>query len=188
VINACREIGIRMPEDVAVLGVDNDQIICRLCRPTLSSIEPDVERIGFLAAQWIADQLDGKPVAPRYLVPPRQIVQRASTDTVVANHSAVVHAARLIRNQGHSEASVEQICEMTGISRSSLDKLFFLHLGRTVAGEISRTRLQRSQNLLRNSDLSLAEIAATCGFSSATYFCRFFKRSVGQTPNAYRKS
>jgi len=188
VINACREAGIRMPEEVAVLGVDNDQIICRLCRPTLSSIEPDVEKIGFLAAQWIADQLDGKPVAPRYLVPPRQVVQRASTDTVVANHPAVVHAARLIRDQSYSEASVEQICEVTGVSRSTLDKLFLLHLGRSVAGEIARTRLQRSQNLLRNSDLSLAEIATSCGFSSSTYFCRFFKRSTGQTPNAYRRS
>ena len=188
VINACRETGIRMPEEVAVLGVDNDQIICRLCRPTLSSIEPDVEKIGFLAAQWIADQLEGKPVARRQLVPPRQVVQRASTDTVVANHPAVVQAARLIRDESYSEASVEQICEVTRLSRSTLDKLFLSHLGRSVAGEITRVRLQRSQNLLRNSNLSLAEIATSCGFSSSTYFCRFFKRTTGQTPNAYRKS
>ena len=188
VINACRETGIRMPEAVAVLGVDNDQIICRLCRPTLSSIEPDVEKIGFLAAQWIADQLEGKPVARRQLVPPRQVVQRASTDTVVANHPAVVQAARLIRDESYSEASVEQICEVTRLSRSTLDKLFLSHLGRSVAGEITRVRLQRSQNLLRNSNLSLAEIATSCGFSSSTYFCRFFKRTTGQTPNAYRKS
>ena len=188
VINACRETGIRMPEEVAVLGVDNDQIICRLCRPTLSSIEPDVEKIGFLAAQWIADQLEGKPVARRQLVPPRQVVQRASTDTVVANHPAVVQAARLIRDESYSEASVEQIGEVTRLSRSTLDKLFLSHLGRSVAGEITRVRLQRSQNLLRNSNLSLAEIATSCGFSSSTYFCRFFKRTTGQTPNAYRKS
>ncbi|MEI7958528.1 MAG: XylR family transcriptional regulator [Verrucomicrobiota bacterium] len=188
VINACRETGIRMPEEVAVLGVDNDQIICRLCRPTLSSIEPDVEKIGFLAAQWIADQLEGKPVARRQLVPPRQVVQRASTDTVVANHPAVVQAARLIRDESYSEASVEQICEVTSVSRSTLDKLFLSHLGRSVAGEIARIRLQRSQNLLRNSNLSLAEIATSCGFSSSTYFCRFFKRTTGQTPNVYRKS
>ena len=188
VINACREAGIGMPEEVTILGVDNDQIICRLCRPTLSSIEPDVEKIGFLAAQWIADQLAGKRVPARCLVPPRQDVQRESTDTVVAAHPAVLFAARLIRDQSCREASVEQICARTGRSRSTLDQLFLEHLGRSMAGEISRIRLQRSQNLLRNSNSSLAEIAQYCGFSSATYFCRFFKRSMGQTPNAYRKS
>ena len=187
VINACRETGIRSPEEVAVLGVDNDQIICRLCRPTLSSIEPDVEKIGFLAAQLIADQLEGKSVAPRHLVAPRQIVQRKSTDTVAAEHPAVVDAARIIRDQHYGDASVEQICEAVGVSRSTLDKLFLLHLGRSVTEEIARIRLQRSQNLLRHSDLPQTEIAHACGFSSATYFCRFFKRNTGQTPNAYRR-
>ena len=188
VINACREAEIRMPEEVAVLGVDDDQMICRLCRPTLSSIEPDVEKIGFLAAQLIADQLAGKSVAARYLVPPKHVVQRHSTDTVGSEHPLVVQAARLIRDQGHNKASVEQICQVTGVSRSTLDKLFLQHLGRTVAEEITRVHLQRAKDLLRNSDMSLAEIAESCGFSSATYLCRFFKRSTGQTPVAYRKS
>ena len=188
VINACREADIRMPEEVAVLGVDDDQIICRLCRPTLSSIEPDVEKIGHLAAQLIADQLAGKSVATRYLVPPRQVVQRNSTDTVGSDHPLVVQATRIIRDQNHTKASVEQICQATGVSRSTLDKLFMAHLGRTVAEEITRIHLQRGMDLLRHTDLSLAEIARRCGFASATYLCRFFKRSTGQTPIAYRKS
>lgn len=188
VINACREEGIAMPEEVCVLGVDNDKIICRLCRPTLSSIEPDVERIGALAAQLLFDQLAGKPVAASHRVPPRQVVQRQSTDTIVAGHPVVVQAARWIRDPQHAEASVEQICESVGVSRSTLDKLFLAHLGRPVAKEITRIRLQRSEHLLRNTDLSLGQIAQRCGFSSATYFCRFFKRDTGLTPNAYRKS
>ena len=188
VINACREVGIRVPEEAAVLGVDNDELLCRLCRPTLSSIEPDVEQIGVLAARLIADLIDGKPVAPRHRVPPRQVVQRQSTDTVVADHPAVVQAARLIRDRGYREASVEQICEKMGLSRSTLDRLFQAHLGRSIAGEIARIRLQRSQNLLRHSEQTVAEIAQACGFPSATYFCRFFKRETAQTPNAYRKA
>lgn len=188
VINACRESGIRMPEEAAVLGVDNDDMLCRLCRPTLSSIEPDVVNIGSMAAQLIADQLNGKPVKPRYLVPPRQVVQRKSTDMVAAEDPTVVHAARLIRDQNFRRASVEEICRLTGVSRSTLDKLFSVHLGRTVAEEITRIRIQRSQNLLFNSNLSLSQIASHCGFSSATYFCRFFKRCTGQTPNTFRKS
>lgn len=187
VINACREVGIRVPEEVAVLGVDNDEVICRLCRPTLSSVEPDGEQIGYLAAESIASLLSEKPVPSRRQIAPRGIVQRASTDTVVADHPIVVQAARLIRAQTSSDASVEQICDHIGISRTTLDNLFQMHLGRSVAAEMSRTRLQRSQNLLRHSGLSLAEIAKSCGFSSATYFGRFFKRETGLTPAAYRR-
>jgi len=151
VINACREAGIKIPDEVVVLGVDNDKVICRLCHPSLSSIEPDVEKIGFLAAQLIADQLVGKQVPRRHLVPPRQVVQRQSTDAVGAEHPLVVQAARIIRDQSYSNSSVEQICQMTGVSRSTLDKLFLVHLGRTVAEEITRVHLQRSQDLLRTS-------------------------------------
>jgi LacI family transcriptional regulator len=188
VINACREAGIAVPEEVAVLGIDNDEIICRLCRPTLSSIEPDVERIGFMAGQFMDDLLTGKNVPPRHLVAPRHVVQRASTDTVVADSPIVVKAACYIRDSSNTEASVEQVCEFVGLSRSTLDKLFMSHLGRSVTAEILRIRLDRSHNLLRNSDLSLSAIARRCGFSSATYFCRFFKRNTGSTPNGYRKS
>jgi len=188
VITACREAGIRMPEDVAVLGVDNDEIICRLCRPTLSTIEPDVERIGFLAGELIVAQLEGNPVEPAYQVPPRRVVERQSADTIVAEHPLVAGALRIIRDRGCAEVSVEQVCEGAGVSRSTLDKLFEDHLGKTVAGIISGIRIQRSQTLLADTDLTLAEIARICGFSSATYFCRFFKRITGQTPDACRQS
>jgi LacI family transcriptional regulator len=188
VINACREAEIRVPEEVAVLGVDNDEIICRLCRPTLSAIEPDVKRIGYLAGELIAAQLDGKSVASAYQVPPRRVVERQSADIIVADHPLVVNAARLIRDRDCAEVSVEQICEAVGTSRSTLDGLFRTHLGRSVAGEMTRIRVQRSQGLLLTSDLPLTEIARRCGFSSATYFCRFFKRITGQTPDSYRQT
>lgn len=187
-INACREAGIETPEEVAVLGVDDDQIICRLCRPTLSSIEPDTEEIGRLAAQLIAFQLEGERVAAHHLVSPRHIVQRKSTDTVVASHPLVLKATRLIREQGFGNASVDQVCEAAGISRSTLDKLFIRHLGRSVSGEITRLRLQRCSSLLRNTDLPLREIASRCEFASSTYFCRFFKRNTGITPLVYRRT
>jgi LacI family transcriptional regulator len=186
VINACREADIKMPEEVAVLGVDNDEVICRLCRPTLSTVEPDVERIGYLAAELIEAQILGKQVTAAYQVPPRRIVERRSTDTVTAAHPAVVEAARLIRSS--AGISVEQICEAIGVSRATLDKLFLAHLGRSIAGEMTRVRLQRCQSLLGNTDLSLSAIARQCGYSSATYFCRFFRRLTGQTPNAFRQS
>ncbi len=188
IINACRESEIRVPEEVAVLGVDNDEIICRLCRPTLSTIEPDVESIGRLAGELMAAQFSGHSVEASYQVPPRRVVERRSTDVVVASHPLVVNAARLIRDRDCAEVSVDQVCEAVGTSRSTLDKLFLTHLGRSVAGEMTRIRVQRSQGLLQSSDLPLTEIARRCGFSSATYFCRFFKRMTGQTPDSYRQT
>lgn len=188
VINACREELIPVPEQVAVLGVDNDEILCLLCRPTLSTIEPDVERIGFLAGELIAAQMEGKPVDACCRVAPRRIVQRRSTDTVAADHPLVVNAARLIRDHAGTSVSVEQLCEKMHTSRSTLDKLFLSRLGRSVAGEMTRVRLQRTQTLLLDSNLTLAEVARQSGFSSATYFCRFFRRLTGKTPDAFRRT
>ena len=185
VINACREKNISIPEDVAVLGIDNDEIICRLSRPTLSSIEPDVEQVGHLAATLIASRLEGRAVDRLHRIPPRQIVERQSTDTVVADAPDVVRAARFIRSE--TQISVDQVCDQVGISRSKLDRLFTENLGRSVAGEITRVRLQLSQNFLLNSTMTMAQIAQRCGFSSATYFCRFFKRETGRTPEACRR-
>lgn len=185
IINACREAGLKTPEEVAVLGVDNDEVICRLCRPTLSTVEPDVERIGYLAAELIEAQLRRKPVDGSYQVPPRRVIERQSTDTVAANHPAVIKGARMIRDT--KNISVEQICEDVGVSRSKLDRLFYDELGRSIAGEMIRVRLQRCQSLLAGTDQSLSEIARQCGFSSATYFCRFFRRVTKTTPNAYRQ-
>lgn len=188
VINACREADLKVPEEVAVLGIDNDEIICRLCRPTLSTIEPDMEKIGQLAGELIAAKLAGKAVPPHHRVAPRRVVERQSTNMVVAEHPLVVSAARLIRDRDIADVSVKQICEALGTSRSTLDKLFLHHLGRSITGEMTRIRVQRSQGMLLGSDLPLAEIASRCGFSSATYFCRFFRRITGQTPDSYRQA
>ena len=185
IINACREENIFIPEGVAVLGIDNDEIICRLSRPTLSSIEPDVEKVGYLAASLISSRLEGLAVGRLHRVPPRQIVERKSTDTVVADSSEVVLAARIIRSQ--IRVSVAQLCEEVEISRSKLDRLFVQHLGRSIAGEITRVRLQLSQNYLLNSTMTMSQIAEQCGFCSATYFCRFFKRETGRTPESFRR-
>jgi len=187
VINACRELGIRVPEEVSVMGIDNDGIICRLCRPTLTSIEPDMEGIGRLAAKLMAAMLAGSPVDLIHQIPPRRIIERQSTDTLVAGHPAVVEAAHMIRNRISTGISVEQLCESMGTSRSTLDNLFIEFLGRSIAGEIKRIRLQYSRNFLLNSNLALGEIAKRCGFSSATYFCRFFKRETGRTPHSFRQ-
>lgn len=189
IINACRSAGIEAPGEVAVLGIDNDDILCELCRPTLSSIAPDTYSIGRQAAATLAEMLDGKAVAGGLRnIPPLRIVERQSTDIVPSLHPVIIQATRMIRSRACQGLSVEQICDQIHCSRSTLDGLFSLHLGHSVAAEILRVRLGRAKQLLLNSDQTLADVASGCGFLSAAYFCRFFKRETGLTPAAFRSS
>lgn len=190
VINACREAGLRVPDEVAVLGVDNDELICRLCHPPLSSIDPNVRAIGELAARLLDDMICGRPVAPDHKVPPLRIHERASTDVIAVEDELVQQVLRKIRDRACAPGgvSVEQLCEDVGVSRSTLDNRFQLRLGRSVSGEIMRHRLHHARQLLLCGDSTLGEIAARTGFPSATYFCRFFKRETGSTPEGFRRS
>lgn len=188
-ITACRDLGISMPGDVSVMGVDNDEILCRLCRPTLTSIAPDTEGIGQLAGRLLSSILDGDPVEARlYKQPPLRVVERGSTDVTTAENPLVLAASRVIRDRACRGISVEQVCELAGCSRSTLDGLFRKNLGRSIAGEMVRVRLGNAMRLLENTPSTLEEIAEACGFQSATYFCRFFKRESGTTPTQYRSA
>lgn len=189
VINACRDLGIAMPTDVSVMGVDNDEIHCRLCRPTMSSIAPDAEGIGSMAADMLVRILNGESVEPgMYRHPPLRVVERQSTDVTTAQDPVVMSASRIIRDRACKGISVEQVCELAGCSRSTLDSLFRKHLGRSVAGEMTRIRLSRAMRLLENTNQTVEEVARACGFLSATYFCRFFKRETGSSPALHRSS
>jgi len=189
VITACRDLGIAMPSAVSVIGVDNDEILCRLCRPTLTSIAPDLNGIGSLAADMLNRMLDGELVEARlYNHPPARIVERQSTDITTASDPHVLAASRIIRDRVCHGISVEQVCELVDCSRSTLDNLFKKHLGRPIAGEMLRIRLGRGTRLLEDTSMPIEDIARECGFNSATYFCRFFKRETGTTPAAYRSA
>ena len=187
IITACRDLGISMPSDVSVIGVDNDEILCRLCRPTLTSIAPNIEGIGQWAAAMLNRMMDGESVAPQaYRLPPLRIVERQSTDVTTAQDPLVLAASRIIRGRACRGISVEQVCELVDCSRSTLDNLFKKHLGRPVAQEMLNIRLSRAMRLLEDSNLPIEEVTRECGFTSATYFCRFFKREAGTTPAQYR--
>lgn len=188
VINACRGSGIRVPEEVSVIGVDNDEVICSLSRPTLSSVEQDTEAIGGLAASLIDEMLSGKKVPLFHEVCPTGIVERESTDVVVAENPLVIRAARMIRDGVASGITMKELCVALSVSRSKLDNLFSESLGRTPSEEIQRMRMRRCSDLLLNTDLKITEVARRCGFSSVTHLGRFFKRETGVTPLEFRSS
>jgi len=186
VINACRASGIRVPEDVAVIGVDNDEVLCRLSRPTLTSIEQDTEAIGTLAASLIDTMLSGRKVPLFHEVPPKGIMERQSTDVLVSGNPLVTKAARIIRDRIADEISIKELCSLLSVSRSTLDKIFYENLGRTASEEIHRFRMRKCMDLLLNSEWKIHDIARRCGFSSLNHLGRVFKRETGLSPQEFR--
>jgi LacI family transcriptional regulator, galactose operon repressor len=187
ILNACRRSGLNVPDEIAVLGVDNNELVCNLSDPPLSSIDLNCERIGYEGAAVLARLLAGKR-APRrtVLIPPRGIVTRQSTDVLAIEDRDTADAVRLIRVQACGGLTVKRLLASCSLSSSSLERRFAQALGRTPKAEILRVKLQRVQELLTQTDLSLAVIAARTGFKYPEYMHYVFKQKNGMSPGQYR--
>jgi LacI family transcriptional regulator len=187
-LEACRTVGVRVPDDVAVLGVDNDTVLCDLADPALSSIAPDTHRTGYLAAQLLDRMLDGKHVIPKpYLIKPLGLVARRSTDALAIDDDEVSKAVRFIRENACEGITVAQVLQAVPLSRRVLESRFRKLLGRTPHREILRCRIERAKELLRATDLPLKTIAARVGIPHLEYLSVAFKRATQQTPGEYRR-
>ena len=188
VLEICRELDIAVPEQVAVLGIDNDELLCNLCTPPLSSIQPDSRRTGYLAAELLTRILAGEVVPPQaHLIPPLGVVTRRSTDVLAIEDREVATALRFIREHAREGIDVSDVLRVTPLSRRVLEGRFREALGRSPHQEILRVRLEHVCRLLTQTDLSLAEIAARTGFAHPEYLTVAFKRELGQPPSVYRK-
>jgi LacI family transcriptional regulator len=172
---------------VAVMGVDNDNVLCPLCDPPLSSIEPDTERLGAEAAALLARLMAGAS-APTGItqVPPLRIAERASTDVVALDDPVMVQAVRFIRDHVGRGIAVKDVLAHVGRSRSDLEQRFRRWLGCSVRAEIVRRRLDHVAHLLTETDLSVNDVAARAGFATVQHFCRVFRRQFGRTPSEHR--
>jgi LacI family transcriptional regulator len=189
VLEACRTVGVRVPEDVAVIGVDNDEVICALTDPPLSSVEQGGHRLGYQAAMVLEQMMRGRRVSrQRQYVLPEQVVSRRSTDVLAIDNADVANAVRFIRDHACEGIQVADVAATVGLSRSTLERLFQAVMRRTVHREIERIRLERAQELLRGNELTLKQIAARTGFRHITYWNRLFRQRTGWTPAAYRRS
>jgi LacI family transcriptional regulator len=187
VLNACLEAGVAVPEDVAVLGVDDDAVFCDLAVPPLSSIALDTERIGYLAAQWLEQMMDGAEAPPpRTQVAPLRVVCRRSTDSIAVDDPDVAAALRFIREHAAEEIGVTEVVAAAALSRRTLERRFQERLGRSPHDEIMRERIRRAQQLLRDTDLPLRTIAHRTGFTHAEYMSAVFRRRTGQQPSQFR--
>jgi len=187
VLNACRKTGLAVPDEVAVLGVDNSELVCGLSDPPLSSVDLNCERIGYEAAALLDRLLGGRRAKPgTRFVEPRGIVTRRSTDVLAIDDPDITEAVRLIRARACDGLTVRDLLASCPLSSSSLERHFAQALGRTPKAEILRVRVQRVQELLTQTDLSLAAVAARAGFKYPEYMSYVFKQKVGTSPGRFR--
>ncbi|WP_422925415.1 substrate-binding domain-containing protein [Singulisphaera sp. PoT] len=187
-LGACRHAGIAVPEEVAVIGVDNDILACELAYPPLSSVVPDCRRIGYEAAAMLDRIMRKEPVhAEHPEVPPYGIVTRQSTDITAISDPLLAEAMHFIRRRACAGIQVEDVLEHVSTSRSVLQRRFRAGLGRSIHSAITLVRLQRAKQLLNETDLALPDIAERTGFSSVEYLSTWFRKSTGTSPGVYRK-
>ncbi len=189
VIQACEELRLEVPSQLAILGVDNDELTCEWSRVTISSIKPDFHRVGYEAAAVLHGMMLGKaPPRKTTLIPPLGVVARRSTDTLAVGDAVVRRALELIRAEACRGLSVEDLVDALPVSRRSLERRFAAALGRTPYDEVRRTRLKRGRELLGTTDMSVLSVTLACGLSDQRRFAAEFRREFGQTPSAYRRA
>ncbi len=190
-LDVCRRCGLAVPDDVAVIGVDNDEDLCELTIPPLSSVDLESERVGYAAAQLLEAMMSDEDLQPPMVtqLAPRRVVTRHSSDVVASDDVEINRAVAFIRANVLSgrRVTIADIVGHVGLSRVTLQSRIKSVLGRTLHEEIEYLRLTRVKSLLLCRDMSIKQIAVASGFSSVQYMTRVFHRWAGETPAKYRK-
>jgi len=188
VLEACRTLGLRVPEDIAIIGVDDDDIMCELSSPPLTSITQGTRQIGYEAAALLDAMMQGAE-------PPRQItavaaeglIARRSTDIIAIEDADVTAALQLIRQRACDPIRVQEVVDKAFVSRSTLESRFQEHLGRSIHEEIRRIQFDQARQLLMTTNLPIKQVAQQIGIPSVQYFTVAFRQETGQTPGQFRR-
>ncbi len=187
VLDASLAAGISVPDDVAILGVDNNDLICETQSVPLSSVGHDLERLGYDGAALLDKLMAGaSPPRQAILIPPRGIAVRRSTEGLAVRHEPCRRALRLLRQSYSRNIGVSDAVQASGLSRRALEKAFREHVGRSVGEELGRIRLARVKELLTRGTISVADVAAAAGFHTPQYLNNVFRKATGLTPRKYR--
>ena len=187
VLEACRMVGLHVPEDIAVLGVDNDEVFCELSDPPLSSVALNAETAGYRAAELLDGMMSGRIRKPRrIMVEAVGVATRRSTEVIAVKDADVAAALQFIRQEQGRGISVDRVADEVAVSRRSLEKRFRDTIGRTILEEVQLVRLERAKRLLLETTYPISKVAEIAGFGSTGYFIQFFQKRVGKTPRKYR--
>ena len=185
----CKMAGIHVPEEVAVIGVDNDTLVCALSDPLLSSVALNTERAGYEAAELLDKMMKGEKSAVKtIIVHPLHIVTRQSSDILAIEDKEVAEAVRFIREHSRQPIQVSDVVEDVPLSRRVLEQRFRRVLGRSILDEIKRVRIEQIRRLLVETNMSVSDIAATLGYSSVDHIARYFREEMKMSPLMYRKN
>lgn len=188
VLAACRWAGLRVSEEVGVLGTSNDELMCELTHPRLSSVALPAAEIGRRAAEMLDRLLTGRPVRRRHWrLPPLEVVARASTDRLSSADPAVAAAIEFIRASGRQPIGTDQVAAAARIPRRTLERRFAASTGRTIHQFLTDVRLRNAKQFLRHSDAPLHDVARHCGYLATSAFTRMFAARAGCHPEAYRR-
>lgn len=188
ILQACRWMRLRVPDDVAVIGTDDDEMLCRLSTPPLSSVRLPLERIGYEAARLLHGLLEGRDDAPReVMLPPVGISERASSDGMAVEDAVASLAIEVIRHRATRRTNVQFVADELAVSRRALERRIRKSIGTTPHALLRTQQLRQARKLLMTTDLPIAEVARRSGFASNSWMSVVFKSQVGTSPSEYRK-
>lgn len=188
VLNACRSLQRMVPDDIAVIGVDNDDAICPLSDPPLSSIRPNAEKVGYRAAEILSDMLSGNPAPTETeFIAPIEVVQRLSTQVSAVEDREIARVCRYIREHACEGIDVNHVAEFTTLSRRQLERRFRAELDRSLHDEITAIQIAKVKQLLCETTMTLEQIAPLAGYSHKERLSAVFKRKTGETPGEFRR-
>jgi LacI family transcriptional regulator len=188
VLDACRRVNVLVPDEVAVIGVDNDEILCNLSSPPLSSVDINTQQVGYEAAALLERMMAGRS-APKQplLLAPHGVVSRESTDVLATEDRELAAAIRHIREHACEGLRVKDFAKWTNLSRREMERRMRKLIGRSPKEEITRIQLERAKRLLTETDLAAGVIGEKCGFVEPKYFSQVFHTKIGLPPGAYRR-
>ena len=188
-MDVCRAKGLHVSQDVAIVGTHNETEICNAPSPSLTSIDLGFGQVGYRAAALLDQLMAGEamPTGP-VLVPPAELISRQSTDIYATNDPLVARALRFIAENGHRRIQVTHVASAVATTRRTLERRFSVSMGRSIAGEITRLRLERAKRRMVETDASMKDVAIEAGFRSADHFGKVFARVEGVSPTQFREA
>lgn len=187
VLDSCVLEDLKVPQEIAVLGVDNDRWLCELSQPRLSSVDPNVLTAGFAAAEILDKALHGESRPRLTRIDPSEVVARDSTDLMAFTDPEVAFAIRYIREHACDPITPSDVLKVTGMSNSTAYRKFKSALGRSIHSEIQRVQMEQIKRLLTTTNLNVTEVARQSGFENVRYLTKVFREVTGMTPVEFRR-